>query len=124
MWLGGQRAAFGALTALCRGHSPLRHRDCGVGNLDTPVRAEEGGCRSKVGAYQERPVATRPLFFFLFLSLTSFLRPCREMQLFLIGYIVIEICEIFTVGEIPLTATVRIVRRRPTSPRLGSARPC
>ncbi|KAI1799270.1 chitin synthase III catalytic subunit [Daldinia bambusicola] len=32
----------------------------------------------------------------------------REMQLFLIGFIVIEICEIFTVGEFPLNATVRI----------------
>ncbi|KAI1418201.1 chitin synthase III catalytic subunit [Hypoxylon sp. FL1857] len=32
----------------------------------------------------------------------------REMQLFLIGYIIIEICEIFTVGEFPLSATVRI----------------
>lgn len=31
------------------------------------------------------------------------------MQLFLVGYIVIEICEIFTVGEIPLSSTVRIV---------------
>lgn len=32
----------------------------------------------------------------------------REMQLFLIGYIVISICEIFTVGEFPLSSTVRI----------------
>ncbi|KAI2471829.1 chitin synthase III catalytic subunit [Annulohypoxylon bovei var. microspora] len=32
----------------------------------------------------------------------------REMQLFLIGYIIIEICEIFTVGEFPLSGTVRI----------------
>ncbi|CAK7267374.1 hypothetical protein SEPCBS119000_002513 [Sporothrix epigloea] len=32
----------------------------------------------------------------------------REMQLFLLGYIVIEICEIFTVGEFPLSSTVRI----------------
>jgi len=32
----------------------------------------------------------------------------REMQLFLLGYIIIEICEIFTVGEFPLNATVRI----------------
>jgi hypothetical protein len=31
------------------------------------------------------------------------------MQLFLLGYIIIEICEIFTVGEFPLNATVRIV---------------
>ncbi|KAL7623952.1 hypothetical protein AAE478_005509 [Parahypoxylon ruwenzoriense] len=32
----------------------------------------------------------------------------REMQLFLLGYIIIEICEIFTVGEFPLSSTVRI----------------
>ncbi|CAJ2511514.1 Uu.00g071390.m01.CDS01 [Anthostomella pinea] len=32
----------------------------------------------------------------------------REMQLFLLGYIIIEICEIFTVGEFPLDKTVRI----------------
>ncbi|KAI2631995.1 chitin synthase III catalytic subunit [Hypoxylon sp. NC1633] len=32
----------------------------------------------------------------------------REMQLFLLGYIIIEICEIFTVGEFPLSGTVRI----------------
>ena len=31
----------------------------------------------------------------------------REMQLFLIGYIVIEICEIFTVGGFPLKNTIR-----------------
>ncbi|MCJ1359817.1 MAG: hypothetical protein MMC33_009820 [Icmadophila ericetorum] len=32
----------------------------------------------------------------------------REMQLFLIGYIVIEICEIFTVGGFPLDRKVRL----------------
>ncbi|KAK8086970.1 hypothetical protein PG994_001944, partial [Apiospora phragmitis] len=32
----------------------------------------------------------------------------REMQLFLVGYIILEICEIFTVGEFPLNSTVRI----------------
>lgn len=32
----------------------------------------------------------------------------REMQLFLVGYVVISICEIFTVGEFPLSSTVRI----------------
>lgn len=31
------------------------------------------------------------------------------MQLFLIGYIIISICEIFTIGEFPLSASVRIV---------------
>ncbi|QIX02037.1 hypothetical protein AMS68_007554 [Peltaster fructicola] len=33
----------------------------------------------------------------------------REMQLFLIGYIIIEICEIFTVGWFPLSGLVRRV---------------
>ncbi|TVY51891.1 Chitin synthase export chaperone [Lachnellula cervina] len=32
----------------------------------------------------------------------------REMQIFLLGYIVMEICEIFTVGKFPLNNTVRI----------------
>lgn len=31
----------------------------------------------------------------------------REMQIFLIGYIIIEICEIFTVGGFPLNSAVR-----------------
>ena len=31
----------------------------------------------------------------------------REMQIFLLGYIIIEICEIFTVGGFPLNHTVR-----------------
>lgn len=31
----------------------------------------------------------------------------REMQLFLVGYIIIEICEIFTVGGFPLDSAVR-----------------
>jgi len=32
----------------------------------------------------------------------------REMQLFLIGYIIISVCEIFTIGLFPLSGTVRI----------------
>jgi len=32
----------------------------------------------------------------------------REMQMFLTGYIIVEICEIFTVGEFPLDSNVRI----------------
>ncbi|KAI0137360.1 chitin synthase III catalytic subunit [Xylariales sp. AK1849] len=32
----------------------------------------------------------------------------REMQLFLLGYIIIEICEIFSVGEFPLASRVRM----------------
>ncbi|GAO16267.1 hypothetical protein UVI_02000450 [Ustilaginoidea virens] len=33
----------------------------------------------------------------------------REMQLFLIGYILISVCEIFSVGEFPLNPTARVV---------------
>lgn len=33
----------------------------------------------------------------------------REMQLFLFGYIIISICEIFTVGEFPINKSVRDV---------------
>lgn len=35
----------------------------------------------------------------------------REMQLFLIGYVIISICEIFTIGGFPLNNSVRLVRR-------------
>jgi hypothetical protein len=34
------------------------------------------------------------------------------MQLFLVGYILISICEIFSVGEFPLSGTVRVVSRQ------------
>ena len=34
----------------------------------------------------------------------------REFQLFLVGYIIVEICEIFTVGGFPLERKVRLVR--------------
>lgn len=33
----------------------------------------------------------------------------REMQLFLLGYIIVSICEIFTVGGIPLNPKVVLV---------------
>lgn len=41
-----------------------------------------------------------------------------EIQLFLIGYIVIQICEIFTVGGIPLDDAVRKVSIRRYSSRI------
>lgn len=37
----------------------------------------------------------------------------REFQLFLVGYIIVEICEIFTVGGFPLERKVRLVRLCP-----------
>jgi hypothetical protein len=36
------------------------------------------------------------------------------MQLFLLGYIIISICEIFTIGGFPLSDNVRLVRRQPS----------
>lgn len=36
-------------------------------------------------------------------------RSDREIQLFLLGFIVIEICEIFSVGGFPLDSAVRKV---------------
>ncbi len=36
----------------------------------------------------------------------------REFQLFLIGYIIVSICEIFTVGGFPLKSNVRLVGPR------------
>lgn len=33
----------------------------------------------------------------------------REMQLFLLGYIIVSICEIFTIGGFPLNDSVRLV---------------
>ena len=33
----------------------------------------------------------------------------REFQLFLVGYIIVSICEIFTVGGFPLQGKVRLV---------------
>lgn len=32
------------------------------------------------------------------------------MQLFLVGYVIISICEIFTIGGFPLNNSVRLVR--------------
>ena len=48
----------------------------------------------------------------------------REMQLFLCGYIIIEICEIFTVGKFPLNSTVTKVSsvlHAQVAPRLTQA---
>lgn len=33
----------------------------------------------------------------------------REMQVFLLGYIIVSICEIFTIGGFPLNNSVRLV---------------
>lgn len=44
------------------------------------------------------------------------------MQLFLASFIVIELCEIFTVGEFPLAENVRIVSSQPCHAPSGSAK--
>lgn len=48
----------------------------------------------------------------------------REFQLFLIGYIIVEICEIFTVGGFPLERKVRLVRRRTPAVRIERVNGC
>lgn len=48
----------------------------------------------------------------------------REMQLFLLGFIIIEICEIFSVGEFPLNGTVRVVCLSSSSGIRIFTRPC
>ena len=56
---------------------------------------------------------------FVFLGRTA--NGCaREMQLFLLGYIIISICEIFTVGEFPLPDNVRLVRSRKRGPTIDA----
>lgn len=41
--------------------------------------------------------------------MTGILTGDREMQLFLLAYIVVSICEIFTIGGFPLNDSVRLV---------------
>ncbi len=76
-------------------------RHCYDGIPDSSLRAEESGCRAEVSV---APHVRGVVFANLVLRY-------REMQLFLVGYTVIEICEIFSVGELPgLTPPIRIVR--------------
>jgi hypothetical protein len=67
------------------------------------IAKKEGGCWSKVRTTQSY-------------DSDGVLTMHREMQLFLLGYIVISICEIFTIGGFPLNDSVRIVRCLPTLP--------
>jgi hypothetical protein len=79
----------------------LRHRYRGLGVPLVAVRSEASSGRTKVCLISP---AT---------SLVSAHSCCREMQLFLVGYIIIEICEIFTVGKFPLNSKVVIVSSIP-----------
>lgn len=82
---------------LNRLNSPLRYRNCShwLPSMEIRTKTSSGGtevCWISSLALEH--------------ALTS---ASREMQIFLIGYIIIEICEIFTVGDFPLSNTVRIV---------------
>lgn len=48
----------------------------------------------------------------------------REFQLFLVGYMIVEICEIFTVGGFPLERKVRLVRLCTPAVRLKYTNNC
>jgi hypothetical protein len=62
------------------------------------VRKETSGGRKKVNKPPQSD------HFDLLMTIT-----CREMQMFLVGFALIELCEIFTVGGFPLDNKVRIV---------------
>lgn len=62
------------------------------------IRTQKGRCREKVW----RIWCQRDL---------RWTDQSREMQLFLVAFIVVEICEIFTVGGFPLHDSVRKVGR-------------
>ena len=75
---------------------PCLLRDPHNSLLHTQVRAKEGGSRETVC---ELTIVAGRLKLIL----------SREIQLFLVGYIIVEICEIFTVGGFPLDSKVRLV---------------
>lgn len=86
----------GKKTNIGRIDTSLRNSDCCYCVPHMAIRIETGSCRTKVG---RTPALKAQLLTFAI----------REMQVFLLGYILIEICEIFTVGKFPLKDTVRIV---------------
>ena len=66
------------------------------------VRKEEG-CRREEVRYNTQRATD--------LVMTADVSYCREMQLFLVSFIIVQICEIFTVGGFPIDDAVRKVRR-------------
>ena len=68
--------------------------------LNMEVESKTSGCRTKVGRVNQAGMQRQQEL------LTN---GYREMQLFLVGFIIIEICEIFTVGGFPLNDRVRVV---------------
>ncbi|KAH8842450.1 hypothetical protein MCOR27_008172 [Pyricularia oryzae] len=113
-------SGFGNFGPFCEGSTlPV----CNVLNKDnTGQRGGWGGCNLKgiplpnnqyLGNLGVIMVCVVAIVVALYLLLRSERKKAavgrREMQLFLLGYIVIQICEIFTVGEIsPLSETVRV----------------
>ena len=65
------------------------------------VGKEEGRCRKKVCISRTNEMVRQ----------STYTHDRREMQLFLLSYVVISIAETFTVGKFPLNNTVRIVSR-------------
>ena len=59
---------------------------------------------------REEASCSRPKVRFHLARFCLLLTMHREFQLFLVGYIIVEICEIFTVGGFPLERKVRLVR--------------
>ena len=75
----------------------LRHRTRCRRLLAMAVKHEKGRRWSEVGMTSPSRTARK------------LIGHCREMQLFLTGYFIIELCEIFTVGGFPLDGAIRRV---------------
>lgn len=88
---------FGTMAYRDRVHITLRHRDPSQHIPHSQVGKKKSCSGPKVStseAYSNSPI----------------LISTREIQLFLVGYMIVEICEIFTVGGFPLQTNVRLVR--------------
>jgi hypothetical protein len=79
-----------------------RHCDCRHSLPASAVSQEKSRCWSTVSFYREQTP----------IELGDANSRAREMEVFLAGYILISICEIFSVGEFPLGEGVRLVRLR------------
>ena len=80
----------------------FRHRHHPIPSLE--IQQEASSCRSKVCSLLRDLNQT-------------WLTDGREFQLFLVGYIIVSICEIFTVGGFPLDRKVRLVSHATKSPQ-------
>lgn len=91
MWTAGE------MLTVDRFNPPLRSSNCSHRIPLVEIRTKTGG-----GWTEVRCITSMAVVICADLVL-------REMQVFLVGYIIIEICEIFTVGGFPLSNKVRIV---------------